>query len=314
MLPARAPPGGCGAARSTPSPTGSSASTAARLGIDPGFSILDQGDAVELFGFVRHDLGLSHVRGRPPLPPAGHAGRRLRQGRQHRRAAAGRPRAVVPVVRQGGRRHPGRLRGLRRPQARAPAPRLRRPAPVLAGARRRARAAAPGCSTTCSSTSTRTPTPSRPTSSPPCVPTAPASPWWATTPRPSTASAPPAAATSSPSPTGSPAPPSCAWSRTTAPPRPSSPWPTPSWPRPLPARSWPQGAWPHGAVVEGRRHPPAAAAHLRRRDGRGRGGVRLGAGPPGGRRGPPRPGRAVPGLPPRRPARARSWSAATSPT
>ena len=39
-----------------------------RLGIDPGFSILDQGDAVELFGFVRHDLGLSHVRGGRRFP------------------------------------------------------------------------------------------------------------------------------------------------------------------------------------------------------------------------------------------------------
>ncbi|MEA2844530.1 MAG: ATP-dependent helicase UvrD/PcrA, partial [Actinomycetota bacterium] len=39
-----------------------------RLGIDPGFTILDQGDAVELFGFVRHDLGLSHVRGGRRFP------------------------------------------------------------------------------------------------------------------------------------------------------------------------------------------------------------------------------------------------------
>ena len=31
-----------------------------RLGLDPGFSILDQADAVELFGLVRHDLGLGH--------------------------------------------------------------------------------------------------------------------------------------------------------------------------------------------------------------------------------------------------------------
>ena len=30
------------------------------LGLDPGFSILDQGDAVELFGLIRHDLGLHH--------------------------------------------------------------------------------------------------------------------------------------------------------------------------------------------------------------------------------------------------------------
>ncbi len=39
-----------------------------RLGIDPGFSILDQGDAMELFGFVRHDLGLSHARGGRRFP------------------------------------------------------------------------------------------------------------------------------------------------------------------------------------------------------------------------------------------------------
>jgi len=31
-----------------------------RLGLDPGFSILDQADVVELFGLVRHDLGLHH--------------------------------------------------------------------------------------------------------------------------------------------------------------------------------------------------------------------------------------------------------------
>ncbi|MGH9223257.1 MAG: ATP-dependent helicase [Acidimicrobiales bacterium] len=31
-----------------------------RLGLDPGFSILDQADGVELFGLVRHDLGLGH--------------------------------------------------------------------------------------------------------------------------------------------------------------------------------------------------------------------------------------------------------------
>jgi DNA helicase II / ATP-dependent DNA helicase PcrA len=30
------------------------------LGLDPGFSILDQSDATELFGLVRHDLGLGH--------------------------------------------------------------------------------------------------------------------------------------------------------------------------------------------------------------------------------------------------------------
>jgi DNA helicase-2/ATP-dependent DNA helicase PcrA len=32
-----------------------------RLGLDPGFSILDAADVIELFGLVRHDLGLSHL-------------------------------------------------------------------------------------------------------------------------------------------------------------------------------------------------------------------------------------------------------------
>ena len=81
-------------------------------------------------------------------------------------------------------------------------PRLRRPAPVLAGPRRAVPGrAGRGCSTTCWSTSTRTPTPCRPTSSPPSAPTAEGSPSSATTPRPSTASGPPRAATSSTSPT-----------------------------------------------------------------------------------------------------------------
>ncbi len=54
-----------------------------RLGLDPGFSILDQSDVGELLGLVRHDLGLHHnppAGGHPgpgyPVPIAGAAHRR----------------------------------------------------------------------------------------------------------------------------------------------------------------------------------------------------------------------------------------------
>ena len=66
-----------------------------RLGLDPGFSILDSGDVTELFGLIRSDLGLHHNAGsgrpaaaaRAAVAPGVHAGVDLRPGGQHRRAA-----------------------------------------------------------------------------------------------------------------------------------------------------------------------------------------------------------------------------------
>ncbi len=51
-----------------------------RLGLDPGFSILDQSDVGELLGLVRHDLGLHHS---PPgdRPPGGATGAHRRSPR-----------------------------------------------------------------------------------------------------------------------------------------------------------------------------------------------------------------------------------------
>jgi DNA helicase-2/ATP-dependent DNA helicase PcrA len=40
-----------------------------RLGVDPGFSILDSGDVTELFGLIRSDLGLHHTANEGPSGP-----------------------------------------------------------------------------------------------------------------------------------------------------------------------------------------------------------------------------------------------------
>ena len=101
--PTRAPPAGSGAARSTRWPTGSCASTAGVWASIPGSRILDSGDVTELFGLdprrprppphVRADGRLGGVWPAPALAPGVDAGVDLRPGGQHRRAPAGRARA-----------------------------------------------------------------------------------------------------------------------------------------------------------------------------------------------------------------------------
>ena len=97
------------------------------------------------------------------------------------------------------------------------------------------------------------------------------------------------------------APRSSRWRPTTARRHRSSPSPTPSWPPPRPGHS-------SGKVLVAARpgRPPPAAAHLRRRGRPGRGGVRRGARPPRRGRRPAPPGGAVPRRLARRPARARA--------
>jgi len=91
-----------------------------RLGLDPGFSILDQADGVELFALVRHDLGLGHsdaaatardpddrrTAGRRRFPRASTLASIYDRMVNAGRAPRGGARAAVPVVRRRGRRHP----------------------------------------------------------------------------------------------------------------------------------------------------------------------------------------------------------------
>ncbi len=112
---------------------------ARRLGLDPGFSVLDRGDAADLIDVVRHRLGFSKTEKR--FPAQGHLPRHLLASRQHAAAAAAHARNGLSVVpRVGGAAH-GALPRLRRGQARTAGARLRRPAALLArdDARRRAR-------------------------------------------------------------------------------------------------------------------------------------------------------------------------------
>ena len=104
------------------------------LGVRPDFTVLDQADGADVMNLIRDELGFSARR--TALPAQGDARGDLLPHGQRRREARRRPGAVVPVVRGRGRRHAADLRGVHRAQARAERPRLRRPAAVLARARR----------------------------------------------------------------------------------------------------------------------------------------------------------------------------------
>ena len=102
---------------------------AAQIGLDESFTIHDRGDAEDLMGLVRHDLGLSTTEQRFPLK--GTCLGDLLARRQQPRAAGAGAGARLPVVRRMGGRAEAPVRRLRRGQAAAARARLRRPAAVL---------------------------------------------------------------------------------------------------------------------------------------------------------------------------------------
>ena len=162
---------GSWAARFTRSPTGWCACTPSSLGLDPGFGVLDAGDAADLLDLVREERG--HAASRRRFPRA-----QTMLDIYSRTVNAQTPLAEVlaeslPVVRGASRRARRDLPRVRRPQARARRARSRRPAALLARARRRrGDRAAHGrrASSTCSWTSTRTSTACRSTSCAACAP------------------------------------------------------------------------------------------------------------------------------------------------
>ena len=103
------------------------------LGLDPGFTVLDQSDAADVMNLLRDELGFSGQAA--TLPSQGDARRHLLANGQRRREARRRAEAPLPLVPRRGRRHQGDLRRVHRAQARAARARLRRPAAVLEGAR-----------------------------------------------------------------------------------------------------------------------------------------------------------------------------------
>ena len=102
---------------------------AAQIGLDENFTIHDRGDAEDLMGLVRHDIGLSATNA--ALSAEGHLPVDLLARGQHLRAAGRGAEARLPLVRRMGGRTQAAVRRLRRGQAAAARARLRRPAAVL---------------------------------------------------------------------------------------------------------------------------------------------------------------------------------------
>ena len=180
------------------------------LGLSPDFTVLDQGDAADVMGLLREELGFATTERRFPRKET-LAGDLLADGQRRRRRSTRSSKRHYPWclddvddIRAIFTAYTARKRAQH-------AARLRRPAAVLARARdlaARPGRRSPRCSTTSSSTSTRTRTRCRPTSSRACGRPAPraTSPSSATTRRRSTGSARRRCATSSSSPSGSRAP------------------------------------------------------------------------------------------------------------
>ena len=118
-----------GPAPSTASARACCASTRARIGLDPAFTIHDRGDAEDLMALVRHELGFATTRKRFPLKATCLAIYSRVVNSEAPLAAV--LRTAFPVVRRLGARAEGAVRRLRRGQAGAARARLRRPAALL---------------------------------------------------------------------------------------------------------------------------------------------------------------------------------------
>ena len=122
-------------ARSTPCATGSCAATATSSASDPSFSLLDAGDTVELIGLVRHDLGLGRGTGNRFPRKETLAAILSRVANAQLRLSDVLARSF-PWCSEDLDGRSGRLRRLHRPQAGPEALRLRRSVAAGPGARR----------------------------------------------------------------------------------------------------------------------------------------------------------------------------------